>query len=203
MERCLAPHSFLKNPSVYQPPRCHEAIDCDSTEICVRWKSDEEILRIRLSSQGRDSSSAEHEDTIIWSGPWEEVLEDVTVGIYSARYQYLPLWLPSAVSIFFDYLSTLTLSLYFFNLLPLSFLDGGQLLDALLDLLLKAKPHVPEETELGELEAGYSAQRPRTDASSLSSGLAAHKRTVLKGASYVTGGLIVISSTLGLWNSFR
>jgi S2P endopeptidase len=34
-----------------------------------------------------------------------------------------------------SYVSTLTLSLYLFNLLPLPFLDGAQLLDALSELL--------------------------------------------------------------------
>lgn len=77
------------------------------------------------------------------------------VGIYQPRFSYLPLWLPNIVDLYFEYvysrhlplftvytdqlcfsyLLTLNLSLFIFNLLCLPFLDGSQLLSAVLDLI--------------------------------------------------------------------
>ena len=52
------------------------------------------------------------------------------------------------------YLKMLTLSLYFFNLLPLPFLDGGQLLDVLCDWWAsRAVVADSEAVMLSELEA--------------------------------------------------
>lgn len=62
------------------------------------------------------------------------ILRTVEVGIYQPLSQHLPLWLPTVVSLFFSYLSTLSLSLFFFNLLCLPHLDGFQLLSAIIDL---------------------------------------------------------------------
>ena len=65
------------------------------------------------------------------------------------------------------YLKMLTLSLYFFNLLPLPFLDGGQLLDVLCDWWAsRAAAGDSEAVMLSELEAasgeGEDAPVPRT-----------------------------------------
>jgi S2P endopeptidase len=53
-----------------------------------------------------------------------------------------------------------TLSLYLFNLLPLPFLDGTQLLDAMLDFVFDSyffcTSGAPEEIDLGALEGGVN-----------------------------------------------
>lgn len=55
-----------------------------------------------------------------------------------------------------------TLSLYLFNLLPLPFLDGSQLLEAFLELaLLSLTPNLAEDSELEALEQGASRSQSR------------------------------------------
>ncbi|KLO18240.1 hypothetical protein SCHPADRAFT_126284 [Schizopora paradoxa] len=47
----------------------------------------------------------------------------------------MPMGLPGFVSLFFNYLATLSLSLYLFNLFCLPFLDGSHFFSALLDFI--------------------------------------------------------------------
>jgi len=85
------------------------------------------------------------------------------------------------------------LSLFVMNLFPLSFLDGGQALQATADLLLKD----PENTQ--DLEAGGRGFR------SLDGGGRTRRRKALikNSAEVATWVLIGTSSTLGLIHWYR
>ncbi|KIM76861.1 hypothetical protein PILCRDRAFT_825840 [Piloderma croceum F 1598] len=145
-DKCLDPIPLLTNPysdtnsiedhNSPTPPlgtrgRCSSSNPCGGGEECVRLREDERILRITF----RDDPGG-REEVVLWSGPRVEVLEQVEVGTLRPRFWFLPLGLPGAVRVFFNYLQMATLSLYIFNLLPLPFLDGTQLLDAILDFIL-------------------------------------------------------------------
>ncbi|CUA72137.1 hypothetical protein RSOLAG22IIIB_00799 [Rhizoctonia solani] len=93
-------------------------------QVCVRAKG---ITRIGIVRNGQD------EKTVLWSGPSEEIWEQVQVTDIAPRYWFVPLGLPELVSLFVSYTSTITLSLFFLNLLPIRALDGAQLLRAFLD----------------------------------------------------------------------
>ncbi|KAF8758572.1 ATF6-mediated unfolded protein response [Rhizoctonia solani] len=94
-------------------------------QVCVRSKG---ITRIGVVRNNQD------EKTILWSGPSEEIWEQVRVTDIAPRYWFVPSGLPDLVALFVSYTSTITLSLYFLNLLPIRHLDGAQVLSALLDL---------------------------------------------------------------------
>ncbi|KAH8109491.1 hypothetical protein DFH11DRAFT_1627687 [Phellopilus nigrolimitatus] len=109
---------------------------------CIRPDVSAQLLRITIAPpiwawEERDGhGSVENETkTVLWSGPREEVWEQVKTGTFAPRSNFLPLWLPSSASLFFEYLSTLSLSLYIFNLFALPFLDGAYFLSELLDYM--------------------------------------------------------------------
>ncbi|TDL22534.1 hypothetical protein BD410DRAFT_788348 [Rickenella mellea] len=143
--------------------RCTATTDCVGVESagldrksweCVRPDDMAQLLRISVEPPHWDSrrTNSSLRKTIIWSGPKWEVLAQVEVGKYQPRSPYLPLWLPDLVSLFCQYLGTISLSLYFFNLFCLPFLDGSQLLSCLLDASATEPP--PENIDL------ESAQTP-------------------------------------------
>ncbi|EJD07925.1 uncharacterized protein FOMMEDRAFT_144109 [Fomitiporia mediterranea MF3/22] len=148
--RCVDPIPILSpNPSTSPAGRCFSAKDCDEhtaeqdamgkPKECVRPDLSAQLLRIGVSPPiwEIDLTSKEVNNetrTVLWSGPREEVWEQVKVGSLSPRHQILPLWLPNSLSLFFSYLSTLSFSLYIFNLFALPFLDGSHFLSALIDL---------------------------------------------------------------------
>ena len=88
---------------------------------------------------------------------------------------------------------TLTLSLFLFNLLPLPFLDGSQLLDALLDLILCARSPVSsrDDVAMRNMEAGSES----TYKTSLASKHA--KTRITKSFSIITGTSITLSIATG------
>ncbi|KAG9095856.1 hypothetical protein FS749_009657 [Ceratobasidium sp. UAMH 11750] len=94
-------------------------------QICVRAKGVTRIGVVRGS---------EPERTVLWSGPSEEIWEQVHVGDLVPRYWFVPVGLPELFALFVSYTTTITLSLFFLNLLPIRHLDGTQLLSALLDM---------------------------------------------------------------------
>jgi len=115
-------------------------------------------VTFKVNEGGRDRAERESEEVLLWSGPKVEVWEQVQVGTLRPRFRFLPLGLPRTIQIFFEYLQMATLSLYIFNLLPLPFLDGTQLLDALLGFLHDSSYSFPadmlEEIDLETLEGG-------------------------------------------------
>ena len=91
------------------------------------------------------------------------------------------------------YLKTIMLSLFVMNLFPLSFLDGGQVLQATVDLLLKDS----EDTK--DLEAGGRGFRSLDGG-----GRAGRRKTLIRSSAEVgTWVLIGTSSTLGLVHWYR
>jgi S2P endopeptidase len=89
---------------------------------------------MRLTVQ-RSTSHPEEETVVLWSGPPQEIWEAVNVGNWLPRASVLPLWIPTVVKGFWQYLTMATLSLYFFNLLPIPHLDGSELLQSFVDLI--------------------------------------------------------------------
>jgi S2P endopeptidase len=72
-------------------------------------------------------------------------------------------WLGSLTGAFRSYLQMATLSLYLFNLLPLPFLDGTQLLETFL-LIDSSVTDIADAVDLEALEGGFS-RRGRRNAS--------------------------------------
>jgi len=95
---------------------------------------------------------------VVWSGSRREVWQEVQVGNWLPRIWILPLWLPSLLDIFWQYLTMATFSLYFFNLLPLPHLDGKELLLTILDFLFDRK----QEPFVYDVEALETADAPET-----------------------------------------
>ncbi|ODN74444.1 hypothetical protein L202_06837 [Cryptococcus amylolentus CBS 6039] len=142
-EKCLAPHPILDIPSKGCPCPDHRW-------VCVRPKS-EEILRIRVrGSWGR-------ERVVLWDGDREEVLRHVRVGKESGR------WWTGGVragALLFKYIKTIAFSLFIFNLLPLPYTDGSQLLSS----LLQWHP-APRPLTTRTLQATLSSSKPLTEKS--------------------------------------
>ncbi|CAE7202811.1 unnamed protein product [Rhizoctonia solani] len=101
------------------------AAEDEPDQLCVRAKG---ITRIGVVRNRQD------EKTVLWSGPSEEIWEQVQVSDIAPRYWFIPLGLPELVSQFISYTSTIALSFFFLNLLPIRALDGAQVLGAFLDM---------------------------------------------------------------------
>ncbi|GAA5935167.1 hypothetical protein JCM10213_000665 [Rhodosporidiobolus nylandii] len=127
---CLDPLSYLP-PSPSLPPRCIDSSSCTShpDTLCTRISPDEKVLRIGVHKpalEGRGQS-----ETVVWQGEKEGVLRAVSVTDLLPRY-FVPLGLDLAFERFFAAVTSISLSLAFFNLLPLPHLDGSHILSALL-----------------------------------------------------------------------
>ncbi|KZP28018.1 hypothetical protein FIBSPDRAFT_1039738 [Athelia psychrophila] len=109
--------------------RCSAVNTCGRTSVCVHPRAGEQLLRVYFRVYDGDVQ------VLLWNGPRREVWEQVEVGTWKPRGRlwFLPLGLPEIAGVFFEYVKMVTLSLYFFNLLPLPFLDGTQMLEAMLD----------------------------------------------------------------------
>ncbi|KAI5117126.1 hypothetical protein M0805_007973 [Coniferiporia weirii] len=148
--------------------RCYSSSDCHkraagegesqvdaASRICVRPDNSAQLLRITVLSPVWERHDQSSRKTVLWNGPREEIWEQVTVDTLSPRFRFLPLWLPRVTSLFFEYLSTLSFSLYIFNLFALPFLDGSHFLSALLDYIGTTR-ELPQGTERGydDIELG-------------------------------------------------
>ncbi|KAE9388653.1 hypothetical protein BT96DRAFT_428841 [Gymnopus androsaceus JB14] len=69
------------SPIVRAQLRCRREIDCGVDSVCTRPDSSSSILR--LSVQGQE--------VILWSGPRNEIWEQVSVGRYVPRFWFIPL----------------------------------------------------------------------------------------------------------------
>ncbi|KAF8816408.1 hypothetical protein BYT27DRAFT_7127826 [Phlegmacium glaucopus] len=130
--------------------RCTSTKDCPTDSKCVTPDKRSQLMRltVRPSLAGIDD-----ETVVVWSGSRREVWEEVQVGNWLPRLWILPLWLPPLLDIFWQYLTMATLSLYFFNLLPLPHLDGTELLLSILDSLFERKQEDPFVYDVEALEA--------------------------------------------------
>ena len=77
----------------------------------------------------------------------------VRSNFFQVCYFALFLLINAELFLSFSYLKMATQSLYIFNLLPLPFLDGTQLLDAVLDVVLASGPY-SDAIDLEALEGG-------------------------------------------------
>ena len=97
----------------------------------------------------------------------------------------------------------LTLSLYFFNLLPLPLLDGGQLLDVLLDWGLSPdRGSLDESIALGELEGGGAHEATYRENAGPRTTSANAKEKWRKSVHVAVGALLGSCTLLSLANAY-
>ncbi|KAI0354020.1 hypothetical protein OH77DRAFT_1426424 [Trametes cingulata] len=196
-ERCVNPLRFLQSLETQSVRRCAFAPECGHDQTCIRPRADQELLSLTMhmppwwTTEGGSS-----ERTVVWQGDRAQILEEVEIGDWLPRYSWLPIGLPYVWGTLFSYLKVLTLSLYFFNLLPLPFLDGGQLLDALYDWWPAGKSQGFEGVDLDRLEEGRersAAVSPERPAGTRTGRKAGWRRVVHITVGTLTGCCIVLS----------
>ncbi|KAJ7740960.1 hypothetical protein DFH07DRAFT_62558 [Mycena maculata] len=172
--------------------RCTTDTDClDAASACIRPDASAQILRITVHLDEQ-----EHEEVVLWSGPPAEVFEQVEIGHFLPRTQFLPLWLWASIQLFWMYLKTATLSLYLFNLLPLPYLDGAQFVDALLDVVFDPDARAGfDEYDIEALEAATA-----NDSGSRGRRRGRWKARAGRGITVATTGLFVLCALLALMN---
>ncbi|KAF9524954.1 peptidase family M50-domain-containing protein [Crepidotus variabilis] len=131
---CIDPIPLLANP--VPQARCLVESDCKSKTTCIAQHVSTQILRLNVRPV---NGAAEDETMVLWSGLPEEVYEEVLVTSWQPRVSFLPLGLPLLIQTFWQYLKMTTISLFFFNLLPLPYLDGTELLKAFIDLTISSE----------------------------------------------------------------
>jgi S2P endopeptidase len=130
---------------------CMTADEEDGPHLCIRPRADPDrdtrLLRLGVIPPPWEQPSFARktvtktlggnptEYVLVWSGPTSEILDHVRVGRRQPLFSWLPASLPELWGLFLEYLSTINLSLFFFNLLPISILDGGVVLGVVLDML--------------------------------------------------------------------
>ena len=150
-------HNHDKVPdTIAYGSRCHVACmtadEDDGPHLCVQPRADPErdtrLLRLGVipppweqpslslgSTATKAPSRNPTEYVLVWLGPTSEILTHVHVDRRQPRFSWLPGSLPVLWGLFLEYLATINLSLFFFNLLPISILDGGVVLGVVLDML--------------------------------------------------------------------
>ncbi|CED83298.1 Intramembrane metalloprotease (sterol-regulatory element-binding protein (SREBP) protease) [Phaffia rhodozyma] len=142
--RCLPPSIMLPSTQVDSTGRTPQRCPClASGEICIEPdESKGEIVRITFLSPRSDRSPsgtnkrwADVEESIVWQGPSESIYSQIETSP-TIPPSLIPLSLyPQirSIALLFKYFTVISTTLSIFNLLPLSLLDGGFFLDALLD----------------------------------------------------------------------
>jgi len=178
VDRCIDPMPIMAGND---RARCSPSGACAANFTCVIYASPNPLLRI-------EASKDETPRIVLWSGPPLEVWEQVEVGELRPRVFVYPLWLPKLLASYISYLKTIMFSLFVMNLLPLSFLDGGQVSQATIDFLLKDS----EKTQ--DIEVGGRGFRGPDGG-----GRMRRSKSLIRGSAEVgTWVLIGASSALGL-----
>ncbi|KAH9061162.1 hypothetical protein EDB87DRAFT_1560900 [Lactarius vividus] len=151
--RC-ANASELLVPTTHVVTRCEGP--CTNGQMCVRLRGGEEFLRISVQSDDPKNPTR----VVLWRGARDGIYQGVDVTRWRPRSSFLPLWFPNLAAEIMQYIQTLTISLFFLNVLPLPQLDGGILLDAVLRHLENKSP-VEIDVEMGVRERGAPSQRLR------------------------------------------
>ncbi|KAI0635430.1 hypothetical protein C8Q77DRAFT_1108050 [Trametes polyzona] len=161
LEHCVDPLRFLQPAETESMRRCASAAECGHDHSCVRPRGDQELLSLTMYlPPWMRTDGGDAERTVVWQGDRSEILEEVDVGDWLPRSSWLPMGLPFLWATFYSYLKMLTLSLYFFNLLPLPFLDGGQLFDVLHDAWAAHRTPELDVVPLSRMEEGEEGRSP-------------------------------------------
>ncbi|KAI0260777.1 hypothetical protein BC834DRAFT_509596 [Gloeopeniophorella convolvens] len=190
-EACFFLRSIDGDPHCIEAPKLLAPFDsdvisctaglCGDGQVCVRLREGEEFLRIKMKLSDLEDSHR----LVLWRGGRDEVFRNVIITKWRPRLKIIPLWFPDIAARFMQYTQTLTISLFLFNVLPLSQLDGGVLLDAVLRHL------GPRESVEADLEIGTRRILPHVGVRS------GPLRTV---ASSLTAALLAGCTLLGIGN---
>ncbi|KAH9855522.1 hypothetical protein C2E23DRAFT_813672 [Lenzites betulinus] len=203
-EHCVDPLHFLQPTQAESVLRCSSAAECGHNQLCIRPRGDQELMSLTMHiPPWLRTNEQDSERTVVWQGERAEVAEEVDLGDWLPGHSWLPIGLPFVWGTLFSYLKMLTLSLYFFNLLPLPFLDGGQLYDALYDAYAVRHQRGDEAVPLRHMEEGeedaHSAWREGARVQNVNVERRALCRKVVHvGVGALTGSCII----LGLANSY-
>ncbi|KIL62786.1 hypothetical protein M378DRAFT_25376 [Amanita muscaria Koide BX008] len=129
--------------------RCTRNSPCSPSFICTHPDEREQLWRLTVFHPEKE------QNIILWSGSLEEVQRTVTLDTLKPRLLIFPLYLPLLFARFSRYLSLATLSLFFFNLLPIHRLDGYHLLK----IVLGMGPGEPDQSNVYDMEANAGADR--------------------------------------------
>ncbi|KAG6826261.1 hypothetical protein H0H92_000525 [Tricholoma furcatifolium] len=77
--------------------RCVTDDECSLTSQCIKPDADERLLRLTVQQASEQSL-----EVILWSGPTEEIWEEVQVGTLIPRLFFLPISLPYSATIFWE-----------------------------------------------------------------------------------------------------
>ncbi|KAI0325561.1 hypothetical protein GY45DRAFT_1330103 [Cubamyces sp. BRFM 1775] len=201
LERCVDPLRFLQPANGENARRCEAATECGHAQVCIHPRGDQELvsLTIHMPTWLR-ASDTDTERTIVWQGDKAEILDEVDVGDWQPSYEWLPMGLPFVWDTLYSYLKMLTVSLYFFNLLPLPFLDGGQLFDTLSEKWDARGRQVTENLPMRRLEEGADA--PPATGTQVQRGDRG-RGTLRRGIVHmVVCALLVLCTGLSLWNTY-
>ncbi|KAH9003330.1 hypothetical protein EDB86DRAFT_2891522 [Lactarius hatsudake] len=146
--------SELLVPTTHVVTRCEGP--CTNGQMCVGLRGGEEFLRISVQSDDPKNPTR----VVLWRGARDEIYQGVDVTRWRPRSPFLPLWFPNLAAKIMQYIQTLTISLFFLNVLPLPQLDGGILLDAVLRHL-ERKSSVEIDVEAGVRERGAPSRNLR------------------------------------------
>lgn len=149
---CLNPVPVLT--STHEDVRCQSETGCKDGFACARPTEKENLLRLTVMNNGQ-----EREEVVLWTGPRREIYDEVTVGKWLPRFSFLPLSLPMWFNTFWEYMLTVNLSLFLFNLVPISGLDGSHLLRSMFAMLKERG--AGETYDLEALERGDAEDVPR------------------------------------------
>lgn len=185
---CLDPLPIFTRPI---SPRCTSTKDCHTGLICLLPDKGSQLLRltVRPSLAGIDDETVvvwsgsrrevweEGKILFFYNSNFIVLIISVQVGNWLPRLWFLPLWLPPFLDIFWQYvylasvnsvvwlltryLTMATLSLYFFNLLPLPNLDGTELLLSNFDILFDKRPFVYDVEALETQETSETTRMRR------------------------------------------
>ncbi|GAA5870477.1 hypothetical protein JCM8547_004042 [Rhodosporidiobolus lusitaniae] len=152
-QACLNPLPFLSpssrppsssSPSsspASTPKRCLDSRSCTAPgPVCARIDEREKVLRIGVArpeqpGKGRGKDGEGKRETVLYQGQRAEVARQVTVTDLQPRCWFLPLGIEQTFERFYAAIVSLSLSLAFFNLLPLPHLDGSHILSFFLSSL--------------------------------------------------------------------
>ncbi|KAL4080055.1 hypothetical protein V8B97DRAFT_2054053 [Scleroderma yunnanense] len=119
------------------PARCDASGGCIPSSSCMALQRGQQLVRITLLDLSHDGE----EEVVLWSGPREEIWEQVQVSTLKSRIPFVSSQLLFYGLDFLEYLKLINLSLYLVNMLPVPALDGFNFLAVLLDLTFHQTHH--------------------------------------------------------------